>query len=881
MEKIVGTRNQRVLRGLCPIVEAVRDQEKQVRCLSDSAFPEKIRELKAQVADGTRLDDVLPMTFALVREAATRVLGMRHFDVQIMGGVILHRGCIAEMATGEGKTLVATLAATLNALEERGVHVVTVNDYLARRDRDWMGPVFRFLGLSVGVIQRDLEPWQRQQSYRCDVTYGTNNELGFDYLRDNMVLTKEHMVHRGFHYAIVDEVDSVLVDEARTPLIISGPAEDFTEKYYIVDKVVRRLKKEKDYQIDEKAKNASLTEEGVAHCEQLLRVDNLYDERHMDLVHHILQALKAHHLFRLDDEYVVSEGQVIIVDEFTGRLMPGRRFSDGLHQALEAKEGVKIERENQTLATITFQNLFRMYKKLSGMTGTAMTEAEEFQKIYKLEVVAMPTNRPLIRNQYADVVYKTEREKVNAVVEEIVDLHQQKRPVLVGTISIERSEKLSKMLKRRQIFHHVLNAKYHEREAEIISKAGQPGAVTISTNMAGRGTDIVLGEGVSGKGGLHVLGTERHESRRIDNQLRGRAGRQGDPGSSRFYLSLEDDLMRIFGSDRIKRLMERMGMEEGEVIEHKWVSKAIESAQKRVEAYNFDIRKRLLEYDNVMNKQREVIYEQRQRILEDDDLNPLLLEIVKEVAEECVVPYCDEDMHVEDWNLAGLTEWLAATFRVDTSDLPLQIQSKNELPSWVDRIKEKLRLTYESKMQQLPEELRTRFLREISLHVLDTRWKEHLYAMDNLREGIGLRAYGQMDPLVEYQHEGFDMFSSMVIRMKQEILEYLLRVQLLSDELHSRSVYEGGRAESPQDGGAFSVSSASRRPAARRQPAMASLPGTVSGDMPGAIPGAVATASGEGSSPSQEQVKRDEPKVGRNDPCPCGSGKKYKKCCGV
>ncbi|RMF86616.1 MAG: preprotein translocase subunit SecA, partial [Nitrospinota bacterium] len=644
LTKIIGSKNERELRRLQPLVDRINQLEPSVQRLSDAQLQAKTAEFKQRIANGEPLDSLLCEAFAVVREVARRVLNMRHFDVQLIGGIVLHEGKIAEMKTGEGKTLVATLPVYLNSLTGRGVHVVTVNDYLARRDSEWMGGIYRFLGLEVGTIQHDMDDNARRKAYQADVTYGTNNEFGFDYLRDNMKFSLEDYVQRELHYAIVDEVDSILIDEARTPLIISGPAEESTDKYYIIDRIIPRLRRDRDYTVDEKLRTVTLTEEGVARVEKLLHVDNLYDPANIETLHHVNQALKAHVLFKRDVDYVVKDGQVIIVDEFTGRLMPGRRYSDGLHQALEAKERVKVANENQTLASITFQNYFRMYEKLAGMTGTADTEAEEFHEIYGLDVVVIPTNRPLIRYNYPDVVYRTEREKFQAVVEEIIELHRQGRPVLVGTTSIEKSERLSRMLKARGIPHHVLNAKHHEKEAEIVAQAGQRGAVTIATNMAGRGTDIVLGEGVAQLGGLHIIGTERHESRRIDNQLRGRAGRQGDPGSSRFYLSLEDDLLRIFGSDRISGIMNKLGMEEGVPIEHKMITRAIENAQRKVEGHNFDIRKHLLEYDDVMNKQREVIYEQRRQILKGGpELREMLLEFLEEVVDDLLENTIDPD----------------------------------------------------------------------------------------------------------------------------------------------------------------------------------------------------------------------------------------------
>ncbi len=807
---------------------------------------------------------------------------MRHFDVQMLGGVVLHEGKIAEMKTGEGKTLVATLPVYLNAIDGRGVHVVTVNDYLAKRDTQWMGPIYNFLGLSVGAIQHDvsflydpsyrstdkrldfLRPCSRQDAYLADITYGTNNEYGFDYLRDNMKYELSDYCQRELNYAIVDEVDSILIDEARTPLIISGPSEESTDKYYKIDKIIPKLQKDTDYTIDEKAKTAILTEEGNIRVERLLGAGNLYDPENIELVHHVLQALKAYTLFKKDVDYVVKEGEVLIVDEFTGRLMPGRRWSDGLHQAVEAKEGVKIESENQTLATITFQNYFRMYKKLAGMTGTADTEAEEFAKIYNLEVMVIPTNQPMVRSDYPDTVYKSEKGKFNAVITEIEDLHKKGQPILVGTISIEKSETLSLLLKKKGIPHSVLNAKYHEKEAEIISQAGRSGAVTIATNMAGRGTDIVLGgnpeglgreilrdktdytdeewkhalmkaedvckidrEKVLSAGGFHILGTERHEARRIDNQLRGRSGRQGDPGSSRFYLSLEDDLMRIFGSDRISGLMDKLGMDEDMPIENKMVTKAIENAQKRVEAHNFDIRKHLLEYDDVMNKQRTEIYSFRKEILQGESLKERIFGMVDEVVDELLLIYCPEEKHREEWDIKGLKDSLYGIFSLapDTS-------SVNQ-DSLRDTLSSEINKAYEQKESEVGSDVVRYLEKVIMLQVIDAQWKDHLLAMDHLKEGIGLRGYGQKDPLVEYKKEAFDIFAEMTSRISIEVVSRLFKIQVQKKETVKKEPAKQTRLNYNR---------------------------------------------GEG---SVAQTVRREKKVGRNDPCPCGSGKKYKKCCGV
>ncbi|MBN2254835.1 MAG: preprotein translocase subunit SecA, partial [Deltaproteobacteria bacterium] len=729
----------------------------------------------------------------------------------------------------------ATMPVYLNALSGKGAHVVTVNDYLARRDAEWMGPIYKFLGLSVGVILHGLDDVQRKDAYNCDITYGTNNEFGFDYLRDNMKFRIEDYVQREFNFAIVDEVDSILIDEARTPLIISGPSEESTDKYYRINQIIPRLKKEDDYTIEEKSRTVVLTEQGVATAEKLLKVDNLYEPRNMEILHHVNQALKAHTLFKKDVDYVVKEGQVIIVDEFTGRIMPGRRYSDGLHQALEAKERVKIERENQTLASITFQNYFRMYEKLAGMTGTADTEAAEFKKIYNLDVVVIPTNMPMIREDYSDVIYKTTGEKYGAIIEEIKDLHQQNRPVLVGTISIEHSELLSTYLKKTGIKHNVLNAKHHEKEAEIIAQAGQPGAVTISTNMAGRGTDIKLGDGVAKLGGLHILGTERHESRRIDNQLRGRSGRQGDQGSSRFYLSLEDDLLRIFGAERISSVMDRIGMEEGEPIEHGLISKAIENAQRKVEGQNFEIRKHLLEYDDVMNKQREVIYKQRKDVLGGENLRQTVDEMLDEVVDAVVAEYVDEDLHPEEWNLKGLDDMVFKQFGIKEDFTEWEKRDGLNAEAIREIILSRVTSMLDEKEKNFGGELMDQVMKIVMLQSIDSHWKDHLLGMDHLKEGIGLRGYGQKDPLREYQREGYEMFMDMVYRIKADIIEKLSWVQVQVKE----DLDEVQKAREEE----YVMSR---------------------GDADAAV----------------ETVKREGKKVGRNDPCPCGSGKKYKKCCG-
>jgi preprotein translocase subunit SecA len=922
---VFGTKHERDAKRMRPVVAEINALEPSLQALSDAALRARTDEFRKRVSDGEPVDDLLVEAFAVCREAARRTVGMRHFDTQLMGGMVLHSGKIAEMATGEGKTLVATLPAYLNALPGLGTHIVTVNDYLARRDAQWMGPIYHLLGFTVGVIQHEmsylydpdylqpdirlaaLRPCSRREAYQADITYGTNNEFGFDYLRDNMRFSLEEMVQREHHYAIVDEVDSILIDEARTPLIISGPAEGSTDKYYKIDRIIPKLTRaativegklseieaqaDGDYIVDEKARAVSLTEQGISRCEKLLSVENLYDPTQMEVLHHVHQGLKAHALFKKDVDYVVKDGQVVIVDEFTGRLMPGRRWSDGLHQAVEAKEGVKIESENQTLATITLQNYFRMYDKLSGMTGTAATEADEFAKIYELDVTVVPTNRTLVRVNHPDVVYKTAREKFEAASNEIAELHAKGQPVLVGTVSIEISEHLSKLLKKRGIPHQVLNAKYHEREAEIVAQAGREKAVTIATNMAGRGTDILLGgnpdfltnelirkkgldpaiappeareaarkearkvtepehERVVALGGLHILGTERHESRRIDNQLRGRSGRQGDPGSSRFYLSLEDDLLRIFGSERIQRIMDRLGMEEGEPIEHTMVTRAIGTAQKRVETRNFEIRKHLLEYDDVMNKQREIVYGMRREILEGESQEETVLEWIGEVVAALVGRYAPEDAHPEAWDVAALNEGLYRQFDFRLpADLDVtEIGSQEALVTEVTELAEK---AYRERESQLGPEMFHRLERWIMLGLrwedgefrgIDQLWKDHLLSMDHLKEGIGLRGYGQRDPLTEYKKEAFDMFQEMVDHLKEIVLEQLFKVRMVREEAAPIRV---AAAPPPRwqerHGGTADLAPA--RPA------------------PGAEPRLPSGA-----------------KVGRNDPCPCGSGKKYKKC---
>ncbi len=876
IKKIVGSKNERELKRIQPMVQRINQLEAKIRPLNNDQLRAKTSEFKERIDRGESLDEILPEAFAVVRETARRTLGERHYDVQLIGGIVLHEGKIAEMATGEGKTLVATLPAYLNALTGEGVHIVTVNDYLAKRDRDWMGVIYRFLGLSVGVIVHEMNDRERKQAYDCDITYGTNNEFGFDYLRDNMKFSLEDYVQRELNYAIVDEVDSILIDEARTPLIISGPAEESTDKYYKINRIIPNLKLGRDYQIEEKSHTAFLTEEGVAHVEKLLHVENLYDPRNIEILHHVNQALRAHTLFKRDVDYVVKDGQVIIVDEFTGRLMPGRRWSDGLHQAVEAKENVKIENENQTLATITFQNYFRMFKKLAGMTGTADTEAAEFRKIYNLDVVVIPTNMPLIRTNYPDVIYKTEQEKFKAVVREIEELHKLGRPVLVGTISIEKSERLSQMLKKRGIPHNVLNAKHHEREAEIIAQAGRVGAVTISTNMAGRGTDILLGgnpkflaktmveegatpeelekayekalsicqkekEKVIQLGGLHVLGTERHEARRIDNQLRGRAGRQGDPGSSRFYLSLEDDLLRIFGSDRISHIMDRLGMEEDQPIEHNLVTRAIENAQRRVEAQHFEIRKHLLEYDDVMNKQREVIYSQRREVLASENLKETVMEMLEEQVDSIVDLYTDEKVHPEDWDLKGLQDAIYQQFSFRWLP-PSQSHDGLNRGQLKEAVLQSSKEIYQKKEEAFGEGMLRYLEKVIMLQSIDHHWKDHLLGIDQLKEGIGLRGYGQKDPKIEYQREAYHMFLEMLDRIKKDTLQKLFAIQKAREEV--KEIQAPRRQTFIMSRGEIQSNRGSEKEESRPAP-----------------------------------FRREGRKIGRNDPCPCGSGKKYKKCC--
>ena len=828
LKKLFGDDNENEIRRMEEYVERINALEPALKSLSDASLAAKTVEFRQRLENGETLELLLPEAFAVVREASLRTTGMRHFDVQLLGGVTLHEGKIAEMKTGEGKTLVATLPVYLNALEGKGVHLVTVNDYLAKRDSEWMGQIYRFLGLSVGLIAHGLDFADRKAAYAADITYGTNNEFGFDYLRDNMVIYAEQMVQRPLHYAIVDEVDSILIDEARTPLIISGPGEKSTDLYYVLAKVVPKLREGEDFTIDEKLHTVAPTEAGIAKAERALNVKNLYENENMELSHHFNQALRAHALMHRDKDYVVKDGEVIIVDEFTGRLMFGRRYSDGLHQAIEAKEGVKIERESQTLATITFQNYFRMYKKLAGMTGTAKTEEQEFRKIYALDVVVIPTHRSMVRTDFPDVIYKTKRAKYKAAVNEIAELNAKGQPVLVGTTSIAQSEALSDMLKRQGVVHNVLNAKFHEMEAQIISQAGQPGAVTIATNMAGRGTDIVLGEGVPALGGLHIIGTERHESRRIDNQLRGRSGRQGDPGSSRFYLSLEDDLMRLFGADNISSLMDKLGMEEDEPIEHALISRSIEQAQKKVEAHHFNTRKHVLEYDDVMNQQREVIYGQRRQILHGENLRENIFFMIGKLADRGLQLFADEKTHPEDWDLDALIEYAEDLFAAegDLKKAELEQMNREELrEELIDAANE----NYDRRELLFGAENMRDLEKVVMLKVVDAKWMEHLDAMDMLRQGIGLRAYGQKDPLIEYKIEAFDMFGQMIENIQEDIVRYIYRVNIVTqveDRLAQATAVHGDE------------------------------------ELP-------------------KEPLRNKDAVGRNDACPCGSGKKYKKCCGA
>ncbi|MBT7271787.1 MAG: preprotein translocase subunit SecA [Nitrospina sp.] len=846
LKKVFGTRNDREVKRIQVLVDHINLLESSISELSDDQLQAKTGEFKDKLKKGMALDDILPEAFAVVRETGIRTLKMRHFDAQLIGGVVLHEGKIAEMKTGEGKTLAATLPIYLNSLEGKGSHVVTVNDYLAKRDSDWMGTIYEFLGLTVGRVYHDMPEEERREAYSCDVTYGTNNEFGFDYLRDNMKFSTEQFVQRELNFAIVDEVDSILIDEARTPLIISGPSEESTLKYNEASNVIPKLRKEKDFDIDEKAKTAALNDEGIGTVEKILGVENLYDPKNIEILHCVQQALKAHALFKNEVDYVVNDGEVVIIDEFTGRMMPGRRYSDGLHQALEAKEGVNIENENQTLASITFQNYFRMYDKLSGMTGTADTEAEEFSSIYKLEVIVIPTNKNMVRDDCSDLIYRTEQEKFDALIEEIRDCNKSGQPVLVGTISIEKSEQLSHHLKKHGIKHNVLNAKHHEKEAEIIAQAGQSKAVTLATNMAGRGTDIVLGEGVSELGGLHITGTERHESRRIDNQLRGRSGRQGDPGSSRFYLSLEDDLMRIFGSEKISGIMEKLGMEKGQPIEHPMVSKAVANAQKKVEAHNFDIRKHLLEYDDVMNKQREVFYGLRREILNNKNHREMLLEMAEELVDELLNDIASEKIYPEEWDIQALDDYLMRQFSVqikkqeetlvigDGRHIDLENCDREKLHN---AVMDSVECCYATKEKGIDPNMMRQLEKMIMLQFVDNLWKDHLLGMDHLKDGVGLRGYAQKNPLTEYKKEGFEMFSKMMHQIREGVTEYLFKVQ----------IEEGSEYPAEQN--------QSKKLVEHR-----------------------GVSSEESKQPT---VRRDYKKVGRNDPCHCGSGKKFKKCHGT
>jgi len=844
LTKVFGSSNDRLLKQINPLVTRINGLENEIQPLDDGALAAKTIEFKERLAKGEPLEDLLPEAFAVIREAAKRVLGERHYDVQLIGGVILHQGKIAEMKTGEGKTLASTLPVYLNGLTGKGVHVVTVNDYLAARDAEWMGQVYHFLGMSFGKIVHGLMDDERREAYGADVTYGTNNEFGFDYLRDNMKFELSDFCQRGFNYAIVDEVDSILIDEARTPLIISGPAEISTEMYQHVDRIMPKFKRDEHYVVDEKSRQVSLTEEGIAHGEKVLEVENLYDPANIEKLHHLNQALKAHVIFQKDVDYIVNNGQVVIVDEFTGRTMEGRRYSEGLHQALEAKERVTIEQENQTLASITFQNYFRMYDKLAGMTGTADTEAPEFKKIYDLDVVVMPTNQPMVRDDYADVIYKNEAAKYRAVVQEIESMHEAGRPVLVGTISIDVSEKISRMLKKEKVEHDVLNAKQHEHEAEIIATAGQLGKVTIATNMAGRGTDIKLGEGVIDAGGLHILGTSRHESRRIDNQLRGRSGRQGDPGSSRFFLSLEDDLLRIFGSGKIGGIMDKLGMEEDEPIEHNMISRAIENAQRKVEGHNFDIRKHLLEYDDVMNKQREVIYQQRHEVLEGANVSEIIQDLLEDLVEDVAQEFHQDRIDSEEWDWEGFKARMGDNFH-NVPAWPEEELSGLKLDSFREKTLAFVKKAYVAQDEVNGFDTQRQLEKIILLQVVDGLWKDHLLSMDHLKEGIGLRGYGQKNPLNEYKREGFDLFRNVIETIKSQTVSSLIRVRVVQEEEVERLEEERKRRQE-QERGQVRMNKG---------------------------------AAGEDEK-GQQPVKREGEKIGRNAPCSCGSGKKYKKCCG-
>lgn len=912
--KIFGTKHERDMKALAPLVQQINSFEPAISALSDSELQAKTPEFKQRLANGEHLDAILPEAFAVVREASKRVLGMRHYDVQMIGGIVLHQGKIAEMRTGEGKTLVATLPTYLNGLTGKGVHVVTVNDYLAKRDSEWMGRLYNFLGLSVGIIVHELSDRQRKASYAADITYGTNNEFGFDYLRDNMKFSLSDYVQRPFYYAIVDECDSILVDEARTPLIISGPSEDSTDKYYVVNKIIPFLKQEAHFVMEEKTKTASLTEEGNAKVEELLKIDNLYDPQHIEILHHVYQGLKAHYLYKLDVDYMVKDDEIIIVDEFTGRLMPGRRWSDGLHQAIEAKEGVRVKSENQTLATITFQNYFRMYEKMAGMTGTADTEAVEFKKIYNLDVVVIPTNKPIRRLDQNDVVYKTEVAKFRAISEDIKKKNEKGQPVLVGTVSIEKSERLSDFLKKMNVRHNVLNAKHHEREAEIVAQAGRKGAVTIATNMAGRGTDIVLGGNaefmarqvnkdenapeykeallkfksqcenekqlVIEAGGLSIIGTERHESRRIDNQLRGRSGRQGDPGASQFYLSLEDNLMRIFNGERIQKIMDTLKLPDDEPIEAPMVTRAIESAQRKVEGHNFDIRKHLLDYDDVMNKQRTSIYNLRKEVLQGEKLNDIIKEFMGDVTSRILDTFAPEGAKTSQYDFEGLSKALKLQFGIDISfegELDPEVITPDSL---IDAIKNAISHAFENQNRAMGP-LWPQVQKMILLQAIDTKWKDHLKRIDHLKEGINLRAYAQKDPLIEYKKEAFAAFAEMNDSVKTDVLEKLFKIQIVQETVNE-SAEEGDEGEPAIEGLGpkqntpqrvqYSHTEVSPWGGVEPSPQRAERHPDQAGGMPYSTPQPKKAV---------EPVTRNYPKVGRNDPCPCGSGKKYKKCHGI
>jgi preprotein translocase subunit SecA len=935
LAKIFGTKNERELKRIRPKVATINEFEPAMQALSDAALAAKTQEFKERLSQGSTLDDILPEAFAAVREAGRRTLNMRHFDVQLIGGMVLHEGKIAEMKTGEGKTLVATLPVYLNALSGKGVHVITVNDYLAKRDAEWMGKIYKFLGLSVGVIVHEVDDDERRQSYHCDITYGTNNEFGFDYLRDNMKFRVEDCVQRGHHYSIVDEVDSILIDEARTPLIISGPSEESTDKYYKVNRIIPKLIRgeviegkepgEKyytgDYTVDEKHRGVALTDEGYDKAARLLGLPSLWDMAHIEWKHHVEQSLRAHVLFHLDKDYIIKDGEVIIVDEFTGRLMPGRRWSDGLHQAVEAKENVKIERENQTLATITFQNYFRMYTKLAGMTGTAETEAAEFGKIYKLDVVAIPTNRTLIRIENQDIVYRTEEEKFRNAAKEIKEKNEKGQPILVGTISVEKSEKLSGILKRMGVRHEVLNAKNHEREAFIVAQAGRKGGVTVSTNMAGRGTDILLGgnpeymtkehlrrqnidpdtvpkdqwnavfqkmkeetdrehDEVVALGGLHIVGTERHESRRIDNQLRGRAGRQGDPGSSRFYLSLQDDLLRIFGGERMQNLMLRLGMEEDVPIESRLITKRIAAAQKAVEAQNFAARKHLLEYDDVMNKQRQAVYGLRRQSLEHQDQKERIVDMIRGILASYIDLRIPEKSHPSEWDFSGLQSDVLSQFGIKINPGEYTGHTREDIEQ---SILDLLVRRYDEKEELIGRDTMRETERLIMLNVIDSQWKDHLLSMDHLKEGIGLRGYGQKDPLVEYKKESFQLFQSMMDRIEDETVRHLFYLQLVEEPVGLRGGARPVLPFAPDENGfeddgeevAAAVTAEQRRAA---QHSVQDFTRNIQRKKEKELE-AIQFAGGEASGQHQPVLKGK--KVGRNDPCPCGSGKKYKKCCGA